>query len=144
VLAGLAVVLVAGGAFVAWPRPDRVTQENFDRISEGMSRAEVEAILGPAGDYRTGPTTNPAKASPYGGFYSGTWIRWDKMSDAEKQEYAARVTRSWQSDQMTILVGFDSKGVADMQRTNMRKDHQSFLDNLLWRAKRQWRNWFPG
>jgi hypothetical protein len=52
---GLAVV-VAAGVVVLWPQPQpssRVTRENFDRIHDGMSRAEVEAILGPRGDYRT-------------------------------------------------------------------------------------------
>jgi hypothetical protein len=55
-LAGLAVV-VAVGVFVPGPSPEPslVTRENFDRIKGGMSRADVEAILGPPGDYRTGP-----------------------------------------------------------------------------------------
>jgi hypothetical protein len=71
-LAGLAVV-VAAVVVVLWPRPDRITQENYDRIrvgglwgedwathdnrapvKKGMTRTEVEAILGPPGDYRTG------------------------------------------------------------------------------------------
>jgi hypothetical protein len=52
-LAGLAVV-VAAGAWLLWPRQDRITPENLDRIELGMTRAEVEAILGgPPGDYRT-------------------------------------------------------------------------------------------
>ena len=47
VLAGLTVVVVMAGAVVLWPQPpSRITRENFDRIKEGMSRAEVEAILG--------------------------------------------------------------------------------------------------
>jgi hypothetical protein len=54
-LAGLAVV-VGAGTVVLWPRADRITLENFDRIKKGMRRAEVEAILGPPGDYTTGPT----------------------------------------------------------------------------------------
>jgi hypothetical protein len=55
-LAGLAVV-VAAGVVVLWPRtaPERITRENYDRIRNGMSRAEVEAILGPPRDYSTGP-----------------------------------------------------------------------------------------
>jgi hypothetical protein len=57
-LAVLAVVLAAG-AFVLWPPPERVTWENFERISVGMSRADVVAILdGPPGDYTTGPDAN--------------------------------------------------------------------------------------
>jgi hypothetical protein len=45
-LAGPTVALLAAGAFVLWPRPDRITRENFGRIKEGMSRAEVEATPG--------------------------------------------------------------------------------------------------
>jgi outer membrane protein assembly factor BamE (lipoprotein component of BamABCDE complex) len=52
-LAGLA--LVVAGTFVLWPRANRITRENFDHIEKGMSRAQVESILGPPGDYRTGP-----------------------------------------------------------------------------------------
>jgi hypothetical protein len=59
VLAGLAVLLLAVGGFVLWPRPNRVARENFDRIREGMTRAEVEAILGPPGDYQTVRTAPP-------------------------------------------------------------------------------------
>jgi hypothetical protein len=54
-LVGL-VAVSAVGPFVLWPRPNRVTEENFDRIKEGMSLADVEAVLGAPGDYRSGPT----------------------------------------------------------------------------------------
>jgi hypothetical protein len=47
---GIAAVL----AWPQWPQPDRVTLENFDRINDGMSRTEVEAILGPQGTTRVG------------------------------------------------------------------------------------------
>jgi len=52
-LAGLAVMF-AVVAVVLRPRPDRITREDYDRIRPGMTRAEVEAILGPPDDYRTG------------------------------------------------------------------------------------------
>ncbi len=45
--AGLALVLVAAAAVVLWPRPERVTRENFGRVRKGLSEAEVQAILGP-------------------------------------------------------------------------------------------------
>src|ERR1700722_4514702 len=56
-LAGLAVMLTAWAA-VLMARADPVTRETFDLIQEGMNRREVEAILGPPKDYRTGPTTS--------------------------------------------------------------------------------------
>jgi hypothetical protein len=38
------------------PRPSRVTFANYGRIEVGMSKAQVEGVLGPEGGYRTGPT----------------------------------------------------------------------------------------
>jgi hypothetical protein len=67
-LVGLAVV-VAAGAVVLWPQaapPSRVTRENYDCIQEGMTRAEVEAILGPPGDYRTGLGESVLGEADYG------------------------------------------------------------------------------
>lgn len=57
-LAGLiTATVVAGVATLAlWPRPDPVTLANYDRVEEGMSPAEVTALLGPPGDYRTHET----------------------------------------------------------------------------------------
>ena len=46
VAVGLAMLLVAAGAFVAWPEPSSpVTWQNYSRLRYGMSWAEVEAIL---------------------------------------------------------------------------------------------------
>ena len=69
-LGGLAVaaVLVVAGTFVAWPRQSRVTEENFNRIKEGMSRAEVYVILGPPGDYSTGPVECSAQQEYFRGY----------------------------------------------------------------------------
>jgi hypothetical protein len=55
----LTVALLVGAAFalVAWPGTPPVadfTAESFHRIRVGMSRAEVGAVLGPTGNYRTG------------------------------------------------------------------------------------------
>jgi hypothetical protein len=55
VLAAL-TVLALFGAFAMRPPPNQITWVTFGRIREGMSRAEVEAILGPPGNYATGTT----------------------------------------------------------------------------------------
>ncbi len=55
-LAGLAVALLLGGVLFALLRPWHcpVNRAAFERIEEGMTKAEVEKILGgPPGDYRT-------------------------------------------------------------------------------------------
>jgi|SRR6516162_10017201 hypothetical protein len=55
VLAGL--VVVAAATFALRPEPHaRDMREEFRRINVGMTVAEVEAILGPPGDYRSEPT----------------------------------------------------------------------------------------
>ncbi|MDB5306911.1 MAG: hypothetical protein JWO38_1113 [Gemmataceae bacterium] len=53
-----AALLILVGASVLVPvqyPPSRITQENFDRIQDGMSEAEVEEILGPPGYYNHNP-----------------------------------------------------------------------------------------
>jgi hypothetical protein len=51
ILAGLFVALALG--ITPWTRV-RITEANFDKIQEGMSEREVEAILGgPPGNYST-------------------------------------------------------------------------------------------
>jgi hypothetical protein len=65
-LAGLTLaVLLAVGAFLLWLRPVRGTRENCDRVREGMSSAEVYAILGPAGDSRTALTEEPLHSDDF-------------------------------------------------------------------------------
>jgi hypothetical protein len=75
-----------------------ITRLNSKRIRIGMTRAEVEAILGkPAGDYRTGPTDSlPGReASPY-------WTL-----------EAADVTPNWRDDAGSLWVRFDDAGRVD-------------------------------
>jgi hypothetical protein len=60
VIVCLAVALLLGGALFALLRPCTcpVTAAAYERIEAGMTRAEVESILGgPPGDYRTCPGT---------------------------------------------------------------------------------------
>jgi hypothetical protein len=128
VLVGLAVV-VGAGAVVLWPqaRPDRVTRENYDRIEDGMGHAEVEAILGPPGDYRTVPTEAVTDVV----FFSG--------------EGTKIVTPDvWRGDRANVYVAYDLTGcVMDKSLQANNRFPQSLLGNLLWRAKRQWHRWFP-
>jgi hypothetical protein len=152
---GLAV-LVAVGAFAAWPRPDRVTRENCDRIRKGMSRAEVEAIFGgPPGDYRTVETAdeyheprsdpeNPTRAA-------------DRLYKRTVMLSRDGLRGDWLGNEGLALVFFESGRVADANRGEgmwlgdtyykvfqpTAKREYGPLDNLLWRAKRLWRKCFP-
>jgi len=137
-LAGLAVVVTAG-TVVLWPRPERITRANFHRIREGMSRAEVEAILGPPGDYRTGLGetwfTEPKLWSPDRDIAPRPEPLW---STAPGNSWAR-----WDSDSFSIWISFDDSGSAAVKEVWPRRKTQGPVDSLLWRAKRQWRRWFP-
>jgi hypothetical protein len=118
------LALLAAVAFVAlvtWPRSDRATQENFNRIRRGMSRAEVEAILGPPGDYRSGETHD---------FVTRGWLPGDLI---------------WETDHVIIIVHFHESGRVRFQSIQLVsvRDSSDPLDKLFWLAKRQWRKWFP-
>ncbi len=126
--------LVVGiAAFLLGPPPSRVTRENFDRIREGMSRAEVEGILGPRGVYANGPVFLPALKQ---------CVLAGEPTDA---------TWAWYTDDATVRIDFDeSGGVVETRFGPTSRIKQGPLDNLLWRAEnllwraeRQLRRWFP-
>ena len=124
VLAGLAVMTVAS-VVVLWPRPpSRITRENHSVIQHGMSRREVESILGPPGDYTTGPTRPIfvyARLTPD----HTPWVEWN-------------------ADKASIKVCFGDNGtVRYTEYTPLSRQDQGVLENILWRAKRQWHRWFP-
>jgi hypothetical protein len=116
-LAVLAAVVAAG--VVVWPRPLRATRENYDRIQVGMSRAEVEAILGPPGDYRTVLTQDMSRPC--------------LQTDRE----------AWVVHEGHVVVWYAHGVVSSWALFPAVAVEQTPLENLLWRAKRQWHRWFP-
>jgi hypothetical protein len=116
-------MLVVVGAFVLRPRQDRITSENYSRIFEAtdITRAEVEAILGPPGDYTTRRT-------------KGDHLLEDGINSKDVE---------WRGDRYIIYAAFDSSGrlyFVDLYPNEPEDD--SPLGDLLWRANRQWRRWF--
>jgi hypothetical protein len=152
-LAGLAV-MGAAGAVALWPRADRVTRANCDRIQTGMNRADVEAILGPPGDYRTGlgetrlgevdygitqnviwmpdPATDLVPTLSNWSTHTGRWPAWPPSESA-----------SWMSDSFEISVTINESGSVVDKLGCPRRKTRELLGALLWRAKRQWHRWFP-
>ena len=127
VIAGLAVVVSTAGAVVLWPQSVRITATNYERIRVGMSRAEVEAILGPPGDYTNGPIL----ILPEPGVVLGEFA------------FDASVNRKWSGDRAMIKVTFGPTGdVRGATCWTAGRIEQSPLDNLVWRFKHQWRRWF--
>jgi hypothetical protein len=123
---GLAV-LVAVGAFVLWPRQDRVTRENYDQIKVGMTRAEVDAILGPPGDYTT--------VEPFGTGYG---------QQSEGTQLIIPPTVDWVGDEGYLQVGFDDEDrVVGKIFTRHLQSVRASLERIIWPVKRLWRRWFP-
>jgi hypothetical protein len=128
-LAGLAVVVVL------WPRASsRITEENSNRIRRGMTPSEVEAILGKAGDYRSGPTEIDVFTywpnAPTGTYWPNPPVKNPPVT-------------YWESDTGQIGVWFADDRAMRAKYTPLRRVPQGPLDALLWRAKRQWHRWFP-
>ncbi len=120
-LAGL--VLVSAAEFVSIARPPGLTPESFKRLP-GMSRAEVECLLGPPGDYRSGPTYYDMGGPP------------ERFRDWGHD--------LWWYDYGTLDVQFDGSGKVQWRFIwPASKVKQRPLDNLRWRIERQWRRWFP-
>jgi hypothetical protein len=128
VLAGLAVVLLVA-VCVLPPRDTQVIYENLCRVREGMTGAEVEAIVGTPGDFTTRPMG-----------YHGLPASFDVTNRPARrvQEWI------WANDSGLAWVNFNGDGlVSEIGYLSGSRKEQGFFDNLLWRAKRQWRRWFP-
>jgi hypothetical protein len=137
VLAGLMLVGVA--VFCLTPGRVDITHRNSEQIRRGMSRAEIQTIIGgPPGDYSTGPTTPVPRgllqypAADEEPFFVTRALR------------ATELTERWQDDGSRLTVSFDQSGHAlEARHESLGRLELRPLDNLLWRAKRQWRRWFP-
>jgi hypothetical protein len=109
-------------------------RENCDRIHKGMTRAEVEVILGPAGDY----TTRPAE------LVDGPDLSYVLLkAQSESCRDGRGVFLMWTADSGVIGVAFHSERASGAAFCPVNGIKQDARENLLWRAKRQWRRWFP-
>jgi hypothetical protein len=147
-VAGLAVLLLTAGVFAPWSRSNRITRENCERITEGMSREEVYAILGPPGDYRSVRTVDPNLLLV--STYAPTPAMLAEAADHREHVFVVRIDYgtglerlTWLGDDGDIFVWLSPAGVWSNGMTSSEKMVQSPFDNLLWRAKRQWRSSFP-
>jgi hypothetical protein len=159
-LAVLAMV-VAASVVVLWPRlSSRITRENFDRICGGMSRAEVEDILGPPAtigrDRRDGPDGLRQGLSDGTGQdglrQHGVWRpgpdadvalgrNWSNV--LSQSPHAGPFWASWWSDSFEIHIAIDDSGTVVFKLGYPRRPTWGPLDNLRWRLRRQWHRWFP-
>jgi hypothetical protein len=123
VVVGLLALGIA--ALLAWPQPDRATRENFDRIRKGMSRAEVESILGPPGNYRIDPQCLPSLKQ--------LWV--------EGSEHVTYL-EDWITDSAWVSVALDEpRGVVGTRFIPLSGGEQGRLGSLLRRVKYECQRW---
>jgi hypothetical protein len=138
-LAGLAVV-GAAGVVALRPQPNRITQENCDRIHPGMTRAEVVAIVGQPGDKATGPLDPVAYLEMKGIDSDGNQV----FMTFQSQPDFSGSDSYWSSDEQVLIVEFfPGDRVCVKYSGPYVRVQQSAHEYLLWRAKRQWHCWFP-
>src|SRR5262249_28973773 len=113
-----------------WPRPTPpgASWANVERVENGMTRAEVEAIIGPPGDYRAGPTN-----------YEPAGISRGVIIEADERLYA------WAFDDYFLTARYDASGRLErmMYQVVCSPAEESRAGDFAWQLKRQWRRWFP-
>jgi hypothetical protein len=148
-LAGLAVVVAAMGIAHAVGTPvaaSRLTVDNCYSVKEGMTRTEVEAIFGPPGDYRNGPTQLKKDLPATDRNNKGWAFGFEFGSGTYYLHGGTKVSERWECDTATLEVYFRREPpgtIAVLLYDEANRQEQSLFDNLLWRTKRQWRRWFP-
>jgi hypothetical protein len=126
-LVGLAVV-VTGAAFALWPSRNRITRENCDRVTAGMTRAEVYAILGPPSDN----TSGPVRVAPES---LAVCAQLNAQRDLPSEE--------WETDKGFAHATFDrQERVVGIVYVPCNRISQGFFENLMWRVERVRYNWY--
>jgi hypothetical protein len=63
---------------------------------------------------------------------------WHKVLPSDRGKQA-----SWVGDTVHIIICVDDAGRVTVTGAVNRRATEGPLDNLLWRAQRQWHRWFP-
>jgi hypothetical protein len=121
-LFALALILVGIFLPLLCPRSDRINEVACDRIAEGMSLAEVEAIIGlPPGDYTT------------------RWVIHATVFQCGYVDPSPKYELNWKGDQGAIWVEFSCSTKLVYSKVFLPVEcrvKQSTLANLAWRFKR--------
>jgi hypothetical protein len=114
--AAVAVCIALAVAWVFLPQ-ERIGPAAYDRIKVGMTRQQVEGIIGlPTGDYYTGPRSPSSMSGPYGTLNKEAGVRRSDLSDGPRG-FASRDGRrvkleQWWGDNYIVEVGFGEDGAA--------------------------------
>jgi hypothetical protein len=124
-LVALAALAVAGTVAVPGPRP-RFTLADYERVRLGMTKGELEAVLGKSGDYTTGPKV----------FFHYGYRSEGELPDTEGPQWAEH----WEADQGTVMVQFDAASRCRIKTfIPTTRQEQGTLENVQWRLERAWK-----
>jgi hypothetical protein len=130
-LVGWLLLLGAAAALAMWlARPSTITRQQFGRLRVGITRAEVHAILGPPGEYRSAESAydnSPAQPCDRFGKLSADW---------------GGGTENWWTDTAVVFMAFDRDGKAywgHFAPTKRSRDDLRY--NLTWRVMHRWGKW---
>jgi hypothetical protein len=122
--AGLLVLALCAG-LASWLRPADPVRKDFERIQAGMTLTQVEAILGPQGNYgvRAGPGNDRIQ----------TIVAWGDYPDSKGNAFCY-----WRYDsfQIAVVLGFDGR-VLHAEYDRLTRDDDGPLDYFIQRL-RQW------
>ncbi len=126
-LLGAVVALVGAVAFALCAWPYRIARGNYDRIKQGMSAAEVEAILGPAP-----PVDFQDDGLSVDDFDAEAAQSFGQIPDLAGQSLHAH---TWPGRAGYLMIVFDHGHVVYKEWAPRA--------TLLQRLQSQWRRWFP-
>lgn len=148
------VGLVAVIAFIASNRRAGITEETFDRIQPDMTRAEVEAILGPPGDYTTEPSDEefpPLEEVEHYYYAPQCRIRPESSPGFISLSSGVAIVSPrpnqtiWKDDNGTLSVVFDQDDTVEMvEYSTYDGQHHGLLDRVVRLFQRQSPRWLPG
>lgn len=106
---------------------ERVTWTNLERLEPGMSRAEVETILGRAKDYSPGPAEQGVPA-----------VAWMSRfrTGVPNTSTVIKPTHIWQGKKLTVWAVFDGDEVLDCYTYEPVGDDDDFDELVLQNAAR--------
>jgi hypothetical protein len=132
VVAGLAAFEVASiGAFAIWfAWPSSISRQQFASIQVGMSQTEVEAVLGPPGDYRSSESADD-RSTPQPG---------DRLGARNFDRYGS--LEMWLTDTAYVFVEFDASGkVCSGHFSSYKRSRNDLPYNVTWRVMHRWFQW---
>jgi hypothetical protein len=124
-LVGVCLALLGLLVVVNLPPPHVISEDQVKGLRMGMSQADIEAILGPAGDTRTYLTIDKG----------GNPISFPSV-------LSGMTMVAWETNNLSLFVQFDTAGHAQAwQFQAAYGTKQELVERFFWRTRRMWQQW---